>query len=163
MNNRYTTINYASEYSEDYGTGDILPVFKSKKVVTSSVRRFNNNLHKTASLPASARNLLDYIIQMMSMENEIENTVLFRKNYLEMMSSNCRIKYAEDTVNKGFQILRESDILIPFDKKRGAYIVNPLYFFNGTDYNRKKLLQKMLNATPDSKYKDTNLKRAMGL
>ncbi len=163
MKNKYTTITYASDYFIDKETGIKLPFIKNKKVVITSVRRFNNCLHKTASLPSSARNLLDYIIQKMSRENEIENSFLFRQDYLEMMSSNCGIKYAVDTVNKGFQVLKQNNILISFDKKRGVYIVNPMFFFCGTDYNRKKLLQKMLNATPDGKYKDTNLKSAMGL
>lgn len=163
MNNRYTTINYASEHFEDPGTGDIIPVFKPTKVVISSVRRFNNGLHKTAKLPTSARNLLDYIVQRMNTENEIENSFLFRQDFLKIMSHSCGVKYAEDTINKGFQVLKQNDLLISFDNKRAVYIVNPLYFFIGSDYKRKKLLQKMLNATPNGKYKDTNLKSAMGL
>ena len=163
MNNKYIKINYAHGSILDLSTGIQELVFRNKKILTASVRRFNNCLHKTAGLPPSARNLLDYIIQRMNGDNEIENTHLFRQEYIFMMSSNCGIKYPENTVNKGFQVLKKNDILISFDKKRGVYIVNPLYFFSGTEKNRRKLLQKMLNATPDGKYRDTNLKSAMGV
>ena len=160
--NKYTKINHAYDYVLDLRIGIKVPVFRYKKVMITSVRRFNNCLHKTAGLPPFARNLLDYIIQVMNKENEIQNTHLFRRDYIYMMSSNCGINYPENTVNKGFQVLKKNDILISFDKKRGVYIVNPLYFFCGTDYNRNKFLTKLLNATPNGKYRGTNLKRAMG-
>lgn len=163
MKNRYTTIRFVVDLYTDYGTGFIIPVFASKKIVINSTRRFNNNMHKTASLPSSARNLLDFIIQRMNKDNEIENSYLFKQDFLAFMRKDCGIRYEQDTVNKGFQLLKKADLLISFGEKRSVYIVNPLYFFNSTESNRKKLLQKMLNATPDGKYRNTNLKKAMDL
>lgn len=161
MKNKYTKIRFASKYYTDNATGTIIPVFGSKRVMNTSTRRFNNNLHKTASLPNSARNLLDYMIQKIDEKNEIENSYLFREEFINFMSKNCGIKYKEDTVNKGFQKLKKADLLVSFDVKRAVYIVNPLYFYSGSESKRKILLQTMLNATPNGKYKNTNLKSAM--
>ena len=162
MKNNFSKINYASGYYTNSAGGTEI-IFKNKQIVTSSTKRYYNNLHKTASLPLYARNLLDFIIQEMSDNNDIENSFLFRQDFLTMLHGTCGKTYMEETITKGFQLLKQQDLIVSFDSRRAVYIVNPLYFFRGTEYNRKKLLQKMLNATPNGKYRATNLRRAMGV
>jgi hypothetical protein len=156
-------VRHASKYIKDYGTGIIVSVFETKKVNNTCIKRFFNNMHKTASLSPASRNLIDYMVEHMNRDNEIENSQLFKMEFTEFMKKTCSINYTGHTVNKGFQALKKADILISFDKMRGVYILNPLYFFKGSEIKRKALLQKMLNATPNGKYSCTNLKRALGV
>ncbi len=161
MKNKYSTVTYIDGMHIDYGTGIKVPTRKSKTIMTSGVKRYNNCLHKTASLPASARNLLDYLVQIMNFANEIENSFWVRQGFLDIMRKDCGIKYSKETVNKAFQKLKKVGLLIPFSNKRAVYIVNPLCFSLTTEQTRAKLIRSILNATPDGKYRDTD-KSAMG-
>lgn len=160
---RHTNIKYAYKYQTDPDTGFIELDFATKAVSLICVKNYENHMHKTASLTPAARNLLDYLVQNMNKQNEIGNTHLVRSSFLHFMSKNCGVNYAEETVNKGFQELKAADLLISFDKKRGVYVVNPLYYFRGNEDKRKSLLQSMLNKTPQGKYAGTNLKKALGV
>jgi len=160
----FRTITYASAYKTDYGTGMILPDFKSKRIITSCTKRYNNNMHRTASLAPAVRNLLDYCAQNMNENNEIQNSAILRMEFKEFMEQKCNLVYTDNTINKAFQDLKRHNILISFEKKRRIYVVNPLYFYNGSsETSRLTLLRKMYNATPNGKYSDSNLRSALGV
>ncbi len=161
MKTHKTKISYISECYEDYGTDIKLLKFKSAMVMTSCIKRYKNNMHKTASLPPSARNLLDYLIQVMNADNEIQNSALLRQSYISFMKKSCSMDCKEETINKGFQLLKANDLLISFKNKRGLYTVNPLYFYCGTEAKRKKLIKRLLNLTSEKQYELTNLKSAL--
>lgn len=141
--------------------GIIMPVFKTKRVMTTSTRRFNNNIYRTAKLSPATRNLLDYIIQEMDKYNRISNNALFRSNFLHLINSDCNVNLKEDTVNKGFQELKKAGLLVTMNKKRGVYTVNPIFYFNGPPLKRKHIIEKMLNGIREP-YIGCNLKTIMG-
>ncbi|HRG00813.1 MAG TPA: hypothetical protein PKZ75_06835 [Bacteroidia bacterium] len=145
MSGKYNQVTYVTGFKKDDETGTVEPIFKTKKVVVASTKRFNNNLHKTANLPPAARNLIDYLVQKMNDANEVQNTFLVRQDFIDTMKHCCKKKYKEVSVNKAFQVLKANDLLIPYVKKRGVYIVNPHYFFNGSFKSRKLLIQRMLS------------------
>lgn len=155
-------IRHAYKHVKD-GEGNIIPLFTTKKVIVLSVKRYFNCIHKTHSLSPASRNLLDYLTETMNSENEIGNNAFFKMEFIAFIFKTCGIKYSDNTINKGFQELKKADILISFAKRKSVYTVNPLYFFKGTEAKRTKLLQKMLNASPDGKHLDTNLSSALNV
>lgn len=158
----YIKINYTYKHEKDCD-GIITPYFKYKRIVSDSSKRYHNCLHKTSKLSPSARNLLDYIVEKMNNNSEVQNSQLFKMEFIEFMRKNCGITYEDNTVNKKFQELKAAGLIISFEHKKAVYTVNPIHFFRGTEAKRKSLLQKMLNETPNSKYNYSNLNTAMEL
>ena len=134
--------------------------FKTRRIVASTTKRFNNSIHKTAKLSPAVRNLLDFIVQEMDDDNRVMNNTLLRCKFLHLINNDCGVSLKEDTVNKGFQELQRIGLLIPM-LKRGLYTVNPIYYFNGSLSRRKSLIQRMLNASAHP-YIGCNLKTIMG-
>ena len=147
-------------YTYDSGRR-IIPSFASKKVVSSSTKHYHNKLYRTAKLPSSARNLLDYLVEKMSDLNEVENSPLRRASFIQFMKKNCSVSYSDHTVHKSFQKLRQAGLLIRV-KMRGVYAINPMCFFRGPEKKRIALLQAMLSNIPTgSKYDMGDVRRSL--
>lgn len=154
-------IRHAYKHVKDPNTEEIVVFFKSKRIVSSCSKRYHNCMHKTAKLTPCARNLMDYLTEKMNKENEVENSVLLKKEFIEFMDKSCGVTYTTNTVNKAFQELKGANLLVSFSKMKGLYVVNPLHFFNSTEQKRTKLLQKLLNSIPTCDA-GTNLAEAFG-
>ena len=143
--------------------GYVSLVYKTKRVATSSTKRYYNSLQKTSKLPSAARDLLDYISERMGENNEVENTLGLRDGFLKHMNKDCAVKYSHQTVHKAFQKLKKHGLLIMRVKLRKVYTVNPLHYFKGTENKRKKLLRELYNEACKSGSSGSASRKALGL
>lgn len=159
----YKIIRYVEGAYTD-STGYTTLKFKCKRVVGKCVKRYTNTMQKTAKLPPADRNLLDFITEeMKEEENEIVNFKEFRDRFILHMSKNCGLKYSHQTVHKGFQHLKKVGLLILRKDSRKAYTVNPLHFFNGTDFRRRKLLKTLINEACEIGIEGIITRKALGI
>lgn len=141
MTKNYRLVRYVEKIV--YNNSIAYPSYRSKKVVTSKTVRYHNCQHKLAPLTKCADMLLLFICERMDSDNNIDNTIGFRKKFIYHMKKNCGLKYNDDTVKKAFYQLVKQDLIISYGV-RTEYAVNPMYFFNGTDKKRVDLIQKLI-------------------
>lgn len=148
MKNKHIIVKYISEYRTESDSGEneiTLPIYSSRRVVATKVVRFTNNLHLLAKLQRCDRLLLDYILEEMDEEdNFISNSKGLRSRFIRNILAWSGIVYSDKTVQNGFSSLKKLGILLQYGEGRGDYFVNPIYFYNGSQDDRKKLIAKHL-------------------
>jgi len=162
MEKKYHSIKYCYGIEEEDEVK--LPVFKTKRFTKNHVKRYGNHTHKLAKLDKCSYLLINYLADYCNeSSNEVFNTIKERKKFIEFCSKNCSINYKDCTVKKSFLKLLDVGLLLKFGP-RISYIVNPVYFFGGTETNRRKILQQILYyyTQADAKVKN-RLKKALGL
>lgn len=86
-----------------------------------------------------ARLLMRHLFRTCDNENGfIKNDEFRRQKFL----SSSNVSYSEIAVKKAYRELVNEKMLIPI--KRGLYILNPIYFYKGSQANREKILKKIL-------------------
>lgn len=124
-------------------------------VVSSSVKRYENNLFLLAKLSKGDRLLLDFLTECMNTDNIVENKPDIRKDFNDILKKIGVKEYSDSTIHKSFSRLCELELIIKLEN-RGYYQINPLFFFKGTDEQREKAIRKNLekiNAQPILKYR----------
>jgi Firmicute plasmid replication protein (RepL) len=156
---KYKIIRYMSdiEKTEDVIDGQpvYIPVYEEKAVVITSTKRFHNCIYLLAGLPGCARDLMDYLAEIMDEKNIVRNDSTMREAFINFMKeiTNNQVSYKDSTVNTNFNLLAERKLLIR--KGKGVYMVNPEYFYKGDDKNRINSIKLLLEFKPDE---NTNLK-----
>lgn len=79
----------------------------------------------------------------MDERNVIINSFQVRDKFNKVLIQTEQEPYAESTIHKCFKSLSEAEIIKKL-KGRGAYQVNPLFIFKGTEIERQKLLREQL-------------------
>lgn len=133
------------DYVDGYQTEDgiVLPKMRTKMVVTSYVKKYSNCLYLTYDLSASASCMLDYLSQRMDDDNRVATNSIVIEDFITFMRyvSHGQCNYTMATAKYALTVLKKKGILIQVS--RGASIVNPEYFFAGTEANRMKLLKEL--------------------
>lgn len=156
--NKKTSIKYRSGYYQDKTAGIERPKFKTKQVITSNVKRYNNSLHVLSKLDKCSYLFILYLTEEMDSSNTVHITKLVRNRFADFMRLNCGIKYQDGTIKKSVGTLKKNGLLLSYGGEID-YTVSPLYFFNGSDNERKKLIAKLLFEA--YRYPDSNLKQAL--
>ena len=134
-------LDYVEAYqSED---GIMLPKMRTKMVVTSYVKKYSNCLYLTYDLNASTSCMLDYLSQRMDDDNRVATNSIIIEDFMTFMRyvSHGNCNYTMATAKYALTVLKKKGILIQVS--RGASIVNPEYFYAGTEANRMKLLKEL--------------------
>lgn len=103
----------------------------------SHIKRFHNAIYLLIGVEGCERNLIDWLVDNMTAGNYVTNSRVTRQafiNFHNQYKGNDKKPYAENTVKTAFHRLSESELLIKVT--RGTYLVNPDYFFAGTDEQR---------------------------
>ncbi|MBI4931960.1 MAG: hypothetical protein HY841_14460 [Bacteroidetes bacterium] len=110
------------------------------------VKRYFNHMQITSKLRPRTRLLLDFITEKMDKFNAIQNSKILQNNFITLLEKSCGIKpKSKSFIHKGFQELKKSGILLYDDspEMKGIYIVNPKYYYRGSDKSRKVLITNL--------------------
>lgn len=133
-------INYLTrDVPKSHETGLEHLKWVSVVVDVKSTKRYHNNLKLLSNLSKCARLLLDFLTEDMDGRNMVENNASLKKRFNNAVSGN----YNASSINKAFSELSGTE-LVKKIKKRGMYAINPLFFFNGTEIEREKLIRQEL-------------------
>jgi hypothetical protein len=158
----FILITYLENYVDE--CGHILRRFKKKKYSTKHIRCYANHIHLLAKLDRCSVLLIHYLADHCTpWNNEFFNTISTRKEFIHFCSKNCSVHFKDETVKKGISRLVKVGFLLKY-AERAVYTVNPVYFFRGTEEQRKMLLSELLAHCSSGTGKiDMQLKRAIGL
>ena len=141
-NKRRLVIKYIDKWTLEEGVR--MPIYDTKVITTSHVKRYNNCLYRLADLSRCSRNLIDYLTDIMDDDNYIVSNKHTINNFLDVVSS-ANIVYQIDTVQKAFKELRDKNFLLPTKSGvRGYYQVNPAYFIKNDESKRAELIKLSL-------------------
>lgn len=114
---------------------------KYKNIAVSSVKRYYNCLYLLAKLSPCARNLMDYLSEVMDSKNLIRSSKHDREQFIKFIDeiTNSEITYGHQAVKNAYGELSEKNLLL--HKQKGLYKVNELYFFNESDAKRLKFIK----------------------
>jgi len=107
-------------------------------------------------LSKAERLLLDYLTEVMDEDNVIHNNAVTRDNFNKLLKRISFPNYSISTINKCFSALAKHHLIYKIKGKRGAYRVEPLYFFKGSQENRVKMVREKveeLNKIPINKHR----------
>ena len=107
-------------------------------------------------LSKAERLLLDYITEVMDEDNVIINNAVTKANFNKLLNRISFPTYSTSTINKCFSTLSKHHLIYPIKHKRGAYKVEPLYFFKGSQEDRVKMVRdkvEELNKIPINKHR----------
>lgn len=141
--------------------GERYPLYSYSRVVKNKSSRYHNCQHLLIKLSKCAEMFLRYSTEIMDKENRFVNSVLVRQNFIEHMKKDCATSYKDDTVQSAINEIKAVGLYIK-PGIRTVYIVNPLYYFNGVDSNRVKLISKLMQeAKTQPIHKDSNIIKAL--
>jgi hypothetical protein len=116
-----------------------------KKVTTKFIRRYKNCLYLLCELSPCERALMDYLTEMMSQNNIVNNTLGVRQGFINDVTrfTDGRTVFKESTVRHAFMILSQKGLLL--QNGRACFIVNPEFFWNNNDeFSRCNYIQMVL-------------------
>lgn len=145
MKSRKKTVRYAKGTKKDQADADIIELeFSSILIETDHTKTFDNHIHLLLRLTPSSRNLLDYIVMVMTRDNDILNSSLFKDQFRKTQKQAGQKTISDSSINNCFSELKDCYILLKdSQKKRGTYIVNPVYYWKGTQQTRAKKVRQI--------------------
>lgn len=151
---KYKKINVT--YTESYvdSEGIKIPKYNTRQYVTSHTKRYHNCLYLLAGITGCARNLIDYLAQVMDKNNMIYSNSTARKSFINEMKRGS-VEYKDDTVKKAFKELKDKNFLLP--DAIGSYQVNPKYFMKNNDDKRAELIKVILDFDPNKVEENINV------
>ena len=137
-------INYlAMDIESSRGSGLFYLKWLAVMVESANTKRYHNTTALLIQLSKCSRALLDFIIERMDDNNNVNNNSLLKLDFNKIVSKAGHKPYGSVTVNKAFVELAEHHLLNT-TRTKGTYQVNPLYFYNGSEEKRKSLIRKNL-------------------
>lgn len=120
--------------------------FKAIRWVTSIVegsftKRYHNTLALLSGLSPCAMYLLNYLTEKMDEDNVVVNSTELKKGFNKAIKEGNPKGYSDTAINRAFKEMTNVNFLIKLKRVRGKYRVNPLYFFNGDENARKKMVR----------------------
>ncbi len=106
------------------------------------IKLYQNCLADMMQISGCARHLLDWLSEIMGQINIVNNNEHTRNNFKTYYNEKSGKIYGDDAIVKAYQQLVEKKFLIKY--KRGLFLVNPEYFFNGDEGDRKTLIKLTL-------------------
>lgn len=136
---RYGTLDFDRTKNSEFQ----LTTVRSIWLETDSVKKYYNTTAYLIRLSKCARAILEYAVDTMDKKNEIVNDKSFKDGFNELLD-NCGEKiYESGTINKAFKELTDEDLIFQL-RKKGAYMINPVFYFAGTEEERKKAVRNWL-------------------
>lgn len=106
------------------------------------IKLYQNCLADMMQISGCARHLLDWLVEIMGQINIVNNNQHTRDNFRTYFNDKTGKEYSDEAIIKAYKQLCSVKFLIPY--KRGLFLVNPEYFFNGDEGDRKTLIKLSL-------------------
>ena len=121
------------------------PLHATFEYSNRSVKSYCNHLHIYVELSTVAQCLLQFLVERMDEEdNRIINHPSERDEFIKFMKRSINTTYVDSTVRKAFGDLKKAGYLIDLDQAR-RLVVNPKYYFSGTQEQRDIFIGKLLH------------------
>lgn len=130
------------ERIDDDGLKIYLPENTNYYYEKKFIKLYQNCLADMMQISGCARHLLDWLIETMGQINIVNNNEYTRENFKAYYKSKTGKMYGDEVILKSYKQLLDAKFLIKY--KRGLFLVNPEYFFNGDEGERKKLIKLTL-------------------
>ena len=142
--NKHVELHWLEGYKLDVDEDGFKQKSWNKKyeyVAQSSTKRYYNCLYLLCRLSPCARNLVDYMSEVMDKDNMVNTSAPDRKMFIEFMAKITRdaVTYSDSAIKKALQELKAKNLIIP--KYVGRALVNPLYFFSESDAKRMNMIK----------------------
>ena len=134
------------------------PILATEPIYTSSIKQYNGVLFDLMALRHTERIVMDWVVDNMDKENMIRHDAIIRKKmHDDHQAAIMRVAKKEgwsakeykkikpisgDSIIKAFSRLKSFGLLIGVSK--GYYMVNPEYFFRGSEADRVKKVKVAL-------------------
>lgn len=136
---------YTTEINEDYAlldksTGEILEYKQTKKVsMDEFILVFLHSIPEICKLEGNAIKLLICLWKISSFNpyNTEEGNLFYNNTFFKSQVRYFGLDMSDGSINLYISQLAKTNFIIK--KCRGAYLLNPKYFFKGTLSNRSKL------------------------
>lgn len=148
---RKLSIRYLEKIVKEDGIN--IPQYSSTSVTTSHIKRYRNCLYLLAGLKGCARNLMDYLTEVMDNNNHVVTNRHMLDSFINTMEQ-ADIKYGIDVVNQSVRKLKDKNFIIQISK--GYYLVNPNYFMKDDELKRAELIKIMLEFDYNKSYTEIN-------
>lgn len=112
-------------------------------IEATHVKRYYNTLLLMMKLSKAERIFLDFLTEEMDDQNFVSNTILLRAKFNSLLKKIGQSEYSDSTIHRCFSNLTKYEILQK-SEGRGAYQVSPIFFFNGSEEQRVKVLRDQL-------------------
>lgn len=122
--------------------GMVLPEYGRKRVDTLFIKQYVGALESLFQLSPRASRLLDFLLTKMDSFNIVQTTKHTRDSFNALMEKAGLQPYSQSNIMKGIKELAEKKFLIKQD--RGVYLVNPEFYDAGTEGQRLKKVQVLL-------------------
>jgi hypothetical protein len=106
------------------------------------IKLYQNCLADMMQISGCSRHLLDWLVEIMGQINIVNNNEHTRQNFKAYFFEKTGKRYGDEAIVKAYKQLIEKKFLIKY--KRGLFLVNPEYFFNGDEGDRKTLIKLTL-------------------
>lgn len=133
----------------DDGTKLYLPENVNYYYEKKFIKLYQNCLADMMQVNGCARHLLDWLLEIMGEVNIVNNNEYTRDNFKAYYKEKSGKDYGDDAVLKAYKVLVDKKFLIKY--KRGLFVVNPEYFFNGDEADRKQLIRLTLEFSAGSR------------
>ena len=140
------------EIDEFEGQDIMCPEYDYIEVEDSYVKKYRSYLYALLGLKLSQIHVIEYLVDVMDENNSIFTNKVTRDRIINFYKevSNGEIDYSDITIKSAIRGLTDKKLLIKL--QRGAYKVNPYYFFKGSEAKRDNLIRIILqieNGTND--------------
>lgn len=130
---------------------------------TNHVKDYNNHLHIYVKLSSAAQYLLRYLVENMDeKDNLVINHPAARQKFLSFMSKSINTSYKDTTIRKAFTELKTNGYLIDV-KHAKRLVVNPKYFYRGTEEQRSLFIGSLLKKACEPGNKNLDIVVKLGL
>jgi hypothetical protein len=113
------------------------PVYSHKDVSEQYVKVYSDALVKLKNLQGCPRNMIDYFVHEMDVDNKFEFNSYGKERFLKEMAriSDGELSYSEVMMKRSIKALKDAGLI--FSVKKGVYLINPEYYFKGNNENRR--------------------------
>jgi DNA-binding transcriptional regulator YhcF (GntR family) len=94
--------------------------------------------------------------------NEVSHSATIIRKYIEFRVAAGMKECSVAVVRKGFQQLKKNNILIQTNEI-GNYVVNPRCLFKGTEENRRRCINRLLESMKHADWSNSNVFKALGI
>ena len=146
QHDKWETVHWIDGYGDcAEGGGVVEPIWNHRTLSKNHVARFRHSLYTLMELSGCARNLIDYLSEIMDSDNVIHNSTTVREQFISFVerATGGNVQYKANTVAKAMDELSKMGLLMRH--KKGSYYVNPIFFMRGgRERDRVRLVRMVL-------------------
>lgn len=145
-------------YEIEINENVLIPKYIPEVLENKFVKQFDEGISHLRTLSGQDRALLDFFLTIMNYENVINTSPFILNEYISLVRRNGPNKTTPSiqSLRRNIKRLIDAEILIDFG--RSIKIVNPKFFFKGSEEDRADLLKEIYKMQLNTKAKELTKK-----